>query len=75
MQMPGTGSNPSPFAAGWTVRLAARFQRAVTPRILRPHEMLAVGQPQGPHHLASPRRIAFVPDADESLHRSSALFV
>jgi hypothetical protein len=46
----------------------ALLERTMAPRILRTHKMPAIGHPQGPYHFASPRRIAFVPDANESLH-------
>ena len=50
-------------------RRHALIERAVPPHILRTHEMPAIRRPKAPHHLASPRRIAFVPDVDERLHK------
>jgi hypothetical protein len=48
----------------------ALLERTMSPHILCAHKMPTIGHPKGPHHLASPRRIAFVPDADEGLHNA-----
>src|SRR5258707_10633696 len=47
----------------------ALLDRTVAPQILCTHKVPTIGHPKRPHHLAAPRRIAFVPDADEGLHK------